>query len=99
MRERTIRYFAYLAADADKAAALCWLRGGSGGVAGEGGGRIAIGDRTPQRTLRLQQSIHQERKEEKYMLHEEGVGAVGPVEQVQPLNEQVQPLEGLCVCL
>ena len=60
MRERTIRYFAYLAADADKAAALCWLRGGSGGVAGEGGGRIAIGDRTPQRTLRLQQSIHQE---------------------------------------
>jgi hypothetical protein len=55
-----------LAADADKAAALCWLRGGSGGVAGEGAAAASPSE-IGRRKLRLQQSIHQELKEAKHM--------------------------------
>jgi hypothetical protein len=56
MRERTIHYFAFGGRRRHETrrprCAGCEGRGGSaGGVAGEGGGRIAIGDRTPHAAL------------------------------------------------
>jgi hypothetical protein len=60
-----------LAADADKAAALCWVLASAGCEAEAAASQARAAAASPseigRRTLRLQQSIHQERKEAKHM--------------------------------